>query len=233
MRRLSAGHDRHGEGERPLHRGDAPRAPPMTAARAVVFDLDNTLILEDASTVAALRTAAAQVGGVAAETLANAAAETADALWKGSTVFASADAFGIWWGEALCGGFSGDDPGIRAIRAYVPQFRRAVWRGALSRVGVSDHGLAERLSQAYIAERRSGEMIDPDAEPALRDLARDHRLALVTNGAGGVQREKLGRTPLGRYFDAIVISTEVGVGKPDPRIFAHAVSAVEVAPNEA
>ena len=204
----------------------------MTGPRAVVFDLDNTLVLEDAATFAALRAAAATAGD-GTEALTNAVAETADDLWKRSAVFTDAHAFGIWWGEALWGDFTGDDPGQRAIRAFVPEFRRAVWRGGLSRLGRSDDALAERLAQTFIAARRSGELIDPDAEPVLRELARDHRLALLTNGAGDVQREKLARTPLGRYFAAIVISTEVGVGKPDPRLFAHALTALDVAPDDA
>jgi putative hydrolase of the HAD superfamily len=200
--------------------------------RAVVFDLDNTLILEDASTVAAIRVAGERCG-LDGEALAIAVGETADRLWKASPVLDWAEAFGIWWGEALWGGFSGDDPAMRAMRAFTGTFRGDVWRGALRRLGRRDAGLDDRLSVAYVAARRAGETIDPEAEPALRDLRRDHRLALVTNGAGDVQREKLARTPLGPYFDAVVISTEVGIGKPDPRIFARAVAALDAAPGDA
>ena len=60
----------------------------------------------------------------------------------------------------------------------------------------------------------------------LDDLARDHRLALVTNGAPDVQREKLAGTTLAPRFGAIVISAELGIAKPDPRIFAHALRAI-------
>src|SRR5260221_1594705 len=98
MRGLPPRLHRHGDRERPLHRGDPRRAPPVSAPRAVVFDLDNTLILEDAVTFAAVRAAAATAGD-GAEALAKAVAETADALWKRAPVFAYANAFGIWWGE--------------------------------------------------------------------------------------------------------------------------------------
>src|SRR5258708_32645610 len=103
----------HGDRERPLHHGRPRRAPPVSLPRALVFDLDNPLILEDAATFAALRAAAATAGD-GAEALANSVAETAEALWKGSAAFTNAHAFGIWWGEALWGGFTGDDPGLRA-----------------------------------------------------------------------------------------------------------------------
>ena len=48
--------------------------------------------------------------------------------------------------------------------------------------------------------RRGHQPVDPEAEGVLEDLARDHRLALVTNGAPDVQREKLAGTTLARYF---------------------------------
>ena len=41
----------------------------------------------------------------------------------------------------------------------------------------------------------------------------------MTNGLGDVQRARIERLGLERYFDAIVISGEVGVSKPDPAIF--------------
>jgi putative hydrolase of the HAD superfamily len=68
--------------------------------------------------------------------------------------------------------------------------------------------------------------VDPAAETVLGALARDHRLALVTNGAPDVQREKLAGTTLARYFGAIVISCEVEVAKPDPRIFEIALDRI-------
>ena len=205
------------------------------AARAVLFDLDNTLILEEASTFAAVRAAAelARTRGGDPDVVATAAVDVAGRLWRASPAFAYADAMGIWWGEVLWGGFTGDAPQMRALREFVPRFRDAVWRGALARAGVRDDALGAELARAYIAARRGGEAIDADAETVLGDLARDHRLGLVTNGAGDVQREKLARTELGRYFGAIVISAELGLGKPDPRLFARALDALGVAAADA
>ncbi|HEY6957343.1 MAG TPA: HAD family hydrolase [Candidatus Limnocylindria bacterium] len=204
--------------------------------RAVLFDLDNTLILEDESTLAAVRAAAALAHArarVDADAVANAAIETAERLWKTSSAFAHGEVFGIWWGEALWGAFAGDSPAAKTMRAFVPGFRAAVWRGALVAAGASDDALADDLSHEYIRVRRSGETIDPEAEPLLAALSRTYRLALVTNGAGDVQREKLSRTPLGRYFSAVVISLEVGAGKPDAGIFESALRALDVGPAEA
>ena len=60
-----------------------------------------------------------------------------------------------------------------------------------------------------------------------------HRLGLITNGPADVQRAKLAATGLGAWFDAVVISGEVGVGKPDPHIFARALAALDASPQTA
>ena len=101
-----------------------------------------------------------------------------------------------------------------------------MWRAALAAHGADDDKLATELADTYRLARRAGEIVDPQAYATLDDLARDHRCALVTNGAPDVQREKLGRTTLARYFSAIVISAEVDTGKPDPRIFRLALDAI-------
>lgn len=205
-------------------------------ARAVLFDLDNTLILEDEATVAAVRAAAACVGGrraVSADAVVQAVADRADLLWRASALFAYGEAFGIWWGELLWGGFDGDGEALRALRAFLPGYRRAVWREALGLVGIRDDTLAREMERAYVAARRGGEHLDPEAASVLADLGRDHRLALVTNGAGAVQREKLSRTPFADAFDAVIVSAEAGAGKPDPRIFHAALDALGVSAMDA
>jgi len=51
-------------------------------------------------------------------------------------------------------------------------------------------------------------------------------IGLITNGASRIQREKLQRTGLAAYFQCIVISAEVEMEKPDPRIFRLAAEQI-------
>lgn len=204
--------------------------------RAILIDLDNTLLLEDEATERALRETAELAGrsvGVEPAIVEAAARETATRLFADSAVFAYADAMGIWWGEALWGDFAGDGAGLAELRAFVPRFRHAVWARALSAAGANDPALVQELSAAFARFRRALKPVDPDAEAVLEDLGRDHRLALVTNGAPDVQREKLAGTTLGARFAAVVISGEVGAGKPDPAIFQAALDAIGVPSAEA
>lgn len=204
--------------------------------RAILFDLDNTLLMEDQATERALRRTGELAGrraGVDAGVVQAAAREAAETLFRSAQVFAYSDEMGIWWGEALWGDFAGEQPGLRALRAFVPGFRREVWRRGLAAVAISDDALAQELALAYRTLRRAIVPIDPDAEAVLADLGRDHALALVTNGAPDVQREKLAPTALATRFKSIVISAELGIGKPDPRIFRAALDALGVASGDA
>ncbi|MBU6249504.1 MAG: pyrimidine 5'-nucleotidase [Xanthomonadaceae bacterium] len=63
----------------------------------------------------------------------------------------------------------------------------------------------------------------PDARALLDALAGRARLGLVTNGFTALQTARLERTGLLGRFDPVVISEQVGVAKPDPRIFDHAL----------
>jgi putative hydrolase of the HAD superfamily len=207
------------------------RQTPRVTPRALLFDLDNTLLFEDQVTLGAVRAACERARGRAdVDALAAAAVRIADERWRAAPTFPYADAMGMWWGEGLWGDFRGDGDDLRAVREFATRFRREVWRDALAAGGgASDDALAAELSDAYRSARRAGELVDPQATTVLEDLSRDHRCGLVTNGAPDVQREKIGRTTLARYFTAIIISAEVGVGKPDPRIFEVALDAIGAA----
>lgn len=53
----------------------------------------------------------------------------------------------------------------------------------------------------------------------IKRLSKQASLALVTNGLSEVQRARIERLGIVDYFDAIVISAEVGVAKPGTAIF--------------
>jgi putative hydrolase of the HAD superfamily len=62
----------------------------------------------------------------------------------------------------------------------------------------------------------------------LRHLLRHQvRLALVTNGAGDAQRTKIDRFRLGPLFDYILVEGEFGTGKPDERVYGHALEQLD------
>lgn len=59
----------------------------------------------------------------------------------------------------------------------------------------------------------------PGVREILEKLADVASLALITNGIGAIQRARIDRLAIADYFDAIVISGEVGTSKPGSAIF--------------
>jgi putative hydrolase of the HAD superfamily len=70
-----------------------------------------------------------------------------------------------------------------------------------------------------------------DLHDTLRSLrARGIRLGVVSNGRGDMQQWKLDVLGVRDELSCVVISGVLGVQKPDARIFHHAMSVLEVAP---
>ena len=62
---------------------------------------------------------------------------------------------------------------------------------------------------------------------------RELKLGVVTNGPSAMQRRKLAALGIESAFDAILVSEEEGVSKPDPEIFRRALERCGVAAHEA
>ena len=73
----------------------------------------------------------------------------------------------------------------------------------------------------------------PGAAELLRELKRRGvPLALVADGRPGTYRNVLRQHDVYRLFDAFAISEEVGVEKPDARMFEHALLQLGITPPE-
>lgn len=84
------------------------------------------------------------------------------------------------------------------------------------------------LNASYKAHLAEQAILFPNAEALLQALqARGFRLFLITNGDKTVQNTRLAISGLGRYFEKIFISEEIGAAKPDTRFFDAVANAVE------
>jgi putative hydrolase of the HAD superfamily len=203
---------------------------------ALIFDLDDTLVVEVASAEAAfLQTCelARRRYGVDPAALHASLRPIARRLWHGSPARAYAVKIGISSWEALWARFDGDHESVRTLRAWAPTYRRDSWLGALREHGVEDVRMALELAETFPVERRKLHVVYDDVRPTLEALRGAYRLGLLTNGACDLQREKIDGAGIGHYFDEIVISGDVGVGKPHRRVFETILSRLQVTPAEA
>jgi HAD superfamily hydrolase (TIGR01549 family) len=175
---------------------------------AVLFDLDDTLHDD----TYAYQTAAEEVAReVAAE-------HGIDALALKAAYVAEAEGF---WKQ-----LSAD-----TLQTKLTAVRARLWHSALEAVGIADARLAQRSAQRYSDYRKKYFLPYPGAVDLLRSLrAARKKLGIVTNGMSETHHEKIALLRIGEFFDAIFIADEVGMIKPDPRLFAHACATLGSAP---
>ena len=88
------------------------------------------------------------------------------------------------------------------------------------------YGLGKRPRLKYWRNFCRSSALNPGALETLQQLSRRYRLGVITNGFIDSQRGRLEAAGLTPYFDPILISEEVGVAKPDARIFEMALDAL-------
>ena len=103
------------------------------------------------------------------------------------------------------------------------------WRDFLSRQGL-DVDMAKRLAAQFWKEFCRSSALNPGAEEVLRELSTAYRLGMITNGYSNSQRGRLRAAGLLDVFDPLLISEEVGVQKPDERIFEMALTHLGLGP---
>ena len=124
--------------------------------------------------------------------------------------------------------FWADPERSRVARHDMFAARRVITAQAFARLGLSSEGeLVREVADAYSSEKEARVAPFPGALDALAELRRrGHRLGLLTNGGAPLQRAKLERHGIARFFDAVRIEGEVGVGKPAAAAFAGALAAL-------
>ncbi len=85
---------------------------------------------------------------------------------------------------------------------------------------------AEVLSGRYLRRLAASSYLIDGAEDICRYMAAKYDLAILTNGIAEVQRSRFSASALHHIVPHIIISEEVGLSKPDPRIFEYAMSAL-------
>ena len=205
---------------------------------AVIFDLDETLMPESSAVKAAFEEAcepAVVKHGVDAVALAEAFRRHGRELWHTSPSYPWCLKIGISSWEGLSGDFGGDGEELGGLREWIEksQYRSNAWRRAMGEIGVDDDPLSEELARHVVDVRRKYHSIYPETRGVLESLQGRCRLGLLTNGAPRIQRAKLETTALEKYFDSIIVSGEVGIGKPDAKIFELMLMRMGVEPSAA
>lgn len=82
----------------------------------------------------------------------------------------------------------------------------------------------------YRAGYEAGWSAFADVGSCLATLTASAKLGVITNGDSVQQREKLTVLGLADRFTVVVASADIGIAKPDPRIFRHAADRLGITP---
>lgn len=86
---------------------------------------------------------------------------------------------------------------------------------------------ASALSEEYISQLSRQAVLIDGAYEAVEKLSHDFTLYLITNGISRVQRGRLARTEITRFFDDVFISDEMNVQKPKKEFFDIVLGSIE------
>ena len=179
--------------------------------RVVLFDLDGTLVDHEGAAATAVGQWLTAKGWANAETVGGLVAE---------------------W-EKLA---ERHYPAYQARRTTFQGQRRLRVREFLPGVGIDASDWSDaRLDDAfdgYLVAYEAAWRSYPDARPCLAALLPIAQVAVLSNGNQEQQEDKISRTGLGPYVDAILTSELLGVAKPSPRAFELACHRLGVRPSE-
>lgn len=180
----------------------------MTKPQAIFFDLDETLLDSSGFPEAIARTCA-EVAGQHSGRL------TADDM-----LLANQRSMQSYWPEVAKDWTLGAVSGAQVVEE--------AWRRALSACGLHDEALVRFALDAHARHSVDAHRPYDDVGQVVASLVGRFRLALITNGAADTQREKLRSIRMDGVFEVTAISGELGIAKPDRRIFQFVLDALGI-----
>ena len=102
----------------------------------------------------------------------------------------------------------------------------------LNDFGIDDTTLAADLGEQYIQNCPLKTHVFPFTYETLDYLHKKYRLHIITNGFEEVQYIKLEQSKMLHYFEQVITSEQVGVKKPHPDVFKHAMVKAFCKPEE-
>jgi epoxide hydrolase-like predicted phosphatase len=105
----------------------------------------------------------------------------------------------------------------------------AYWRRVGAKLGLSTPDEIAGFRRKYF----SGDRVDQELVELIRDLKARYRIGLLSNAPDRLDHWLEHNWQIKHLFDAIVYSAQVGLAKPDPRVFRLILEQLKVLPSEA
>ena len=109
--------------------------------------------------------------------------------------------------------------------------REKRFKSFLQLLGINEE-YANSINEMYVRDYPMINIPISGAIPVVKELSTSFLIGVVSNGLPDVQYKKLDVIGLNGIFSCIVLSEEIGIRKPDPRIFQYAADTLQVQPIE-
>ena len=112
----------------------------------------------------------------------------------------------------------------RESRVSKEQLRYGRLKKSFDSISIAiDDFLIDKLANDYITHLPDHNHLFEGTVELLEELNKKYQLHIITNGFEEVQHLKLKNSKIDQYFKTVTSSESVGVKKPDPKIFLHAL----------
>lgn len=101
------------------------------------------------------------------------------------------------------------------------------WNEFVAKVAESTGTSDDEVNKMY-----AGESINQLVVGLINELHKHYKTGLLTNASGEFIDSLIDKNHLRQVFDAIVVSSDLGITKPDPRIYKEMLARLEVDPAE-
>jgi putative hydrolase of the HAD superfamily len=181
--------------------------------KALLFDFDETLLINEASTVSAVRASWESIQslapGISLDEVVNAYMSSRDEFWTRA-----------------------DEQIMDILQSPKEDIRFNLWKMTLEKLNLTNHELLPILVEKFGETRYNTWELYPDSLEILDQLKHEYRLVMITNGVPEIQWGKINKVNVKTYFNPIIISGEIGVSKPDPEYFKLVLNQLQLRADE-
>ncbi len=171
--------------------------------KALLFDFDETLFVNEESTRESVRYAwvwaQKEYPNISTEKVVDAYMDSRDKFWHAD-----------------------DTQVIPEIQQGAIHVRRVLWSKTLNTLGIQRDDLLDALVQRFGEKRYETWHLYPESLEILDLLKKSYQLVMITNGISEIQRGKIAKVNVESYFHPILVSGELGISKPNARFFYQA-----------
>ena len=94
-------------------------------------------------------------------------------------------------------------------------------------------GFEEDFRKSFLQRAWSYNVLKEETVEVLEKLQGRYKLAILSNGDSTIQHNKIDHVNIAKYFDTVVVSGDVGIHKPDPKLFEYTLEKLGVKAEEA